>query len=176
MSRFAIAEELLWQSVWVFGRVLRALFGSLSYETPAWLRFIGRKIAAAARWLIGHPKHVAASLAVLAVLSFAGWRGCKWYGRDPSRSRCRCASKPRRDAHRRERQARRAAHSLWCLGGPDRKSEKAGHHRHHAETRRARRLGVDERHHADLYARSRTGRSAKTSSSISPKSVCCARA
>ncbi len=65
------------------GRVLRALFGSLSYEPPTWLRFIGRGIAKAGRWLIGHPKHVAASLAVLAVLSFAGWRGYKWYEARP---------------------------------------------------------------------------------------------
>ena len=83
MSRLQSIKSAFAKVFGFFQRVLRAVFGSFQYQPPGWLRFIGGKLAATARWLIGHPKHVVASLAVLAVLSFAGWRGYKWYESRP---------------------------------------------------------------------------------------------
>jgi len=67
-----------------FGRrALRALFGSLSYEPPGWMRWIGGLLRSAWSWLRSHPRHVAAGLAVLAVLSFAGYRGYRYWESRP---------------------------------------------------------------------------------------------
>ena len=63
--------------------VLRVLFGSLSYEPPGWLRFIGAKLLAGAGFLRRHPRHVLVGVAMLAVLCFGGYRGYKWYQGQP---------------------------------------------------------------------------------------------
>lgn len=68
----------------LLGRVLRALFGSVDgYHPPGWLRFVGRTAARTVGWLRAHPKQVAGGLVLLAALSFAGWRGYKWYEAQP---------------------------------------------------------------------------------------------
>lgn len=66
-----------------FRRLLRTLFGSVSYDPPGWLRWIGRTLASAFGWLRGHPRHVAAGVVMLAVLGFAGFKGYKWYESRP---------------------------------------------------------------------------------------------
>ncbi|MEO8133584.1 MAG: MG2 domain-containing protein, partial [Betaproteobacteria bacterium] len=85
-GRIGIAGKVhTWSSAFNRGLawLLQPVFGSWSWEAPAWLRFCAIRIAAGIAWLRGHPRATLALAAAAVGATAASYAGWQWWEAQP---------------------------------------------------------------------------------------------
>ncbi len=67
---------------WI-GKLLALVFGQWHWQAPAYLRWVGRGVAAAGRGIVARPGRAAIVLAVVVAAAAGGWYGWKWWEAQP---------------------------------------------------------------------------------------------
>ena len=82
-SSFMFVQSIVSQLSKLIVAGLAFLFGSVNYQAPAWLKWLGCRISALARAMMAKPIKGLGIIAVIAALGAGGWQGWEWYKSRP---------------------------------------------------------------------------------------------